>query len=757
MKRFPWWKGIKQRVIMFVLLISIVPLATLGLISINSAKVKLVDSIHMQNMNAAKAIADDISQFIVHTLKHVQMALDLQEDTLDDENIRKMVGYSLMKEIPEIEKIVFFDQNRLQTSAFSKREIIFHDEDVETVWDIDQEIVYDPVYFESDGRPILSVYVPVHSFAKGELAAILKLHINLRSFIQNATDADKNGYYYVIDQHGKLIGHEDFSQVLFDISVSQSESVQYILQKKDPLAIVPPFQYETYNQVEVLGAYALIPELQWGVIIEQPVKEALKPIYDLYKRFIFSTFVLIAVVVITSLYFGLRFTKPILELRKGAGVIAKGNLDFSIVRQGEGEIAELIDAFNHMTQELKYKTQDLLQEKQLLHTVVSGVGVGLALLKGDQSVIWTNQQLQIWLDGDQYGSLDQAIRLIDYGSNEQNRQNQEKDIQNQEKDGQNRENDGQSTTEYGRNQEQHNWENGKDDVIAVVIDDEKKYFRQQIFYLTQGNSEDPQYLKMIEDITDARSMEAMVIQADKLAAIGVLASGVAHEINNPLHIINLYTQEITEQLQNLLSDSQAVPAKSSSTPPLSETTRDALQGIIDDMLVIQQQVERTAQITRSLLNFSRQSEWQEQPLSINELLLDSVQLLHYPLKKAGIVVVTQLQEPLPLVIGSGVHMQQVFFNLIINAMDALPDGGEITIHSKYADGQIYIGISDNGTGIKGRDLDKIFDPFFTTKPSGKGTGLGLSICYGIITSMQGTIKVDSQAGTGTTFTITIPV
>jgi len=710
-----WLDKIKNRVILFSLIMTVIPLMLLGYINIQSTKDNLMQTIHEHNMSAAKIIADDLSLFIEHSIERLQLVIEaydsIVETTIDTQ---ELVIYSLMKDMPEIEKITLFNRQLEPISIVSKRDIV-NLSDAMFAAKIERNVTYDPIYYASDGRPILSINVPIWDQVTDAPLGIMKAHINLRSFIQNATDSDRGGYYYVIDSLGDLIGHQDFSEVLSNQSVKSSQAVQLILQGVSPYTVTEPLTYKTYNQTMVLGSYAFIPELQWGVIIEQPLQEALQPVNQLYLRFGMATIIVILIVASTSIFSVLRFTKPIEDLSKGATIIASGKLDHRIDSKANGEVAELIDSFNHMTAELRIKTADLVQEKQLLDKVVSGVGVGLALINDDCSLVWCNQQLYRWFQTEQQHDIEQYINIsID-----------------------------ECTTD--------------DFDYTIVINNEKMYLRQRVFLLEKHHPSDPKYLRMIEDITAKREMEAMVIQADKLAAVGLLASGVAHEINNPLHTINLYTEHVVTQLLELRD---RIPAGSE---------RERFEDIINDLNIVKKQVVRCSNITGSLLNFSRQKEMINEPVNINYLIQDTINLLSYSVNKANITINLELQKNLPYIECSAIHLQQVFFNLLQNSIDAIEMKGngakQITVTTNIADNVVESGagseavitFSDTGLGIEPNHLAKIFDPFFTTKEVGKGTGLGLSISYGIITQLQGTFQVASEVGNGTTFTIILPI
>ena len=243
-------------------------------------------------------------------------------------------------------------------------------------------------------------------------------------------------------------------------------------------------------------------------------------------------------------------------------------------------------------------------------------------------------------------------------------------------------------------------------------------------------------LVIMDDITERIELEVQLSQADKLSSIGLLAAGVAHEVNTPLAVISSYTQMLAKQLQ---SD----PQKASL---LEKITR---------------QTFRASEIVNNLLNFSRTTGTEFTEIDLNKVIKDTLALLEHPFKVAQVTVQPELDDDLPPVQGNAGRLQQVFLNLFLNAKDAMPGGGVLQVATLNGD-FISVRVSDTGTGIAQEHIDRIYDPFFTTKTAPKegqsrGTGLGLSVTYGIIQEHAGKIRVESRPGEGTTFTLDFPL
>jgi two-component system NtrC family sensor kinase len=248
---------------------------------------------------------------------------------------------------------------------------------------------------------------------------------------------------------------------------------------------------------------------------------------------------------------------------------------------------------------------------------------------------------------------------------------------------------------------------------------------------------------IVDDITDRINMETQLTQAEKLSSIGLLAAGVAHEVNTPLAVISSYAQMLGKQLRS--SD---------------EATHARLQPVLEK---ITQQTFRASEIVNGLLNFSRMGSVDFARVDINAMVRDTVLLLEHQMRSAGVAVVAELAEGLPEVAGNRGKLQQVLVNLVLNAKDALQEkgSGSVRLFTARTSKGVEIRVEDDGAGMSQEVLRKIYDPFFTTKSNPKeghrkGTGLGLAVTYGIVQEHGGTIEVSSTAGEGTVFRLELP-
>ncbi len=237
---------------------------------------------------------------------------------------------------------------------------------------------------------------------------------------------------------------------------------------------------------------------------------------------------------------------------------------------------------------------------------------------------------------------------------------------------------------------------------------------------------------LIEDITEQVRLEEQLQLSDKMASMGLLAAGVAHEVNTPLTGISSFTQMLREKTE-------------ADDPRISLLEK------------IESQTSRASKIVNGLLNLAKPGRTDTAgSVDVNNVIGEVAALLEHQLKTADIQVRCELPSTPAVVQGFEFKLQQVFLNLFLNAKDAMPTGGDLTVTLRVENRQVVVEVTDTGGGIASEELSRIYDPFFTTKAVGKGTGLGLSITYGVVKEHNGSIQCESEPGQGTRFTVTLP-
>jgi two-component system NtrC family sensor kinase len=242
-----------------------------------------------------------------------------------------------------------------------------------------------------------------------------------------------------------------------------------------------------------------------------------------------------------------------------------------------------------------------------------------------------------------------------------------------------------------------------------------------------------------EDVTARVEANRAIARAEKLAAVGRLAAGVVHEINNPLATISACAEALESRVREGAFD-----------------VSSEVEDLREYLGLIRSEAFRCKTITNGLLDFSRARAGEHMPVNVVDVIASAARLIAHQKRGPGIEIAIESAEDISPVLGDEGQLQQAVIALATNAIDAMPDGGRLTLAARNQDGKVIIEVGDTGVGIASENLTKIFDPFFTTKEVGRGTGLGLAVCYGIVTEHGGRLDVQSTVGVGTTFLISLP-
>ncbi len=398
----------------------------------------------------------------------------------------------------------------------------------------------------------------------------------------------------------------------------------------------------------------------------------------------------------------------------GLGRATDGSLlsseDLEILKTVSGYIAVAIENSRLYGQQ-KEHTEELALLKEFNESIVESVNVGLLAVDDDGRIIRCNSPFEQMMG---LGREETVGRLVEDIFDESFALNLENIL-------------GKSRwhlTEVRNAYKLHTYDKGGKSLILNVA----------IAPLRSVSNQQTGAIIVFENVSSRVKLEETLQQSEKLSSIGLLAAGVAHEVNTPLTGVSSYTQLLLGMI------------------PETDPKHALLQKM-------QRQTDRATNIVGNLLNFSRTGNSEQfGDIAINKLLNDTLQLLEPQLRKSNIKIIKDYADDAPPISGSGGKLQQVFTNLILNARDAMFDGGRITLRTYNEDGNgVAIEVTDDGEGIPAENLKKVFDPFFTTKGVGNGTGLGLAVSYGIIQEHNGTIEVHSSQGKGTTFRLLFPI
>ena len=397
----------------------------------------------------------------------------------------------------------------------------------------------------------------------------------------------------------------------------------------------------------------------------------------------------------------------------GLGRATDGSLlsseDLEILKTVSGYIAVAIENSRLYGQQKQY-TEELALLKEFNESIVESVNVGLLAVDEEGRIIRCNSPFELMMGLDREQTVGRLVEDIFDESFALNLEN----ILGKSR---------WHLTEIRNAYKLHTYDKGGRSLILNVA----------VAPLRSVSKQQTGAIIVLENVSSRVKLEETLQQSEKLSSIGLLAAGVAHEVNTPLTGVSSYTQMLLGMI------------------PETDPKHALLQKM-------QRQTDRASNIVGNLLNFSRTGSSEEfGDIQINKLLNDTLQLLEPQLRKSSIEIVKEYSDDLPMISGSGGKLQQVFTNLVLNARDAMFENGMVILRT-YAgnDDDIIVDVIDNGQGIPMANLKKIFDPFFTTKGVGNGTGLGLAVSYGIVQEHNGTIEAFSSDGEGTTFRLAFP-
>ncbi|AGA67885.1 histidine kinase,HAMP domain-containing protein,histidine kinase [Desulfitobacterium dichloroeliminans LMG P-21439] len=713
----PWWMRIRVHVLLFGVSMSILPVFFLGYLSFTSVKQHLEENIYEQNYQQITMLASEIEERYTNLENTLAQTTEVNARTLlgQDQSVRRIVLGTLMRTEPFIDEIKVANLDFTTIDQVARTETVpknFPSGEIEHQLKEEESIGSSPIFFFQDGRPAMYLTLklkdPLTHLPIGYLQAKIDLKkINSRV---ESTLLDPLEYIYLIDESGNLIGHTDFSLVVQKAKVNNASIQDFFEGQNDSFGS----RYKNIQGISVIGSFVSLDNLGWAIFIEQPSSEAFKTIHTLALQLIVIAVLIMVIVLILSIGFGLKLVDPIENVESRVReIISTGNLDNHLPIENWNEIGRLVQSFNQLLNYLDQKNLNLKEEKELLTTVVDGIGAGMILLNSERKIIWWNPKFTEWFGNE--------IINLSY----------EEVVTRASEDG--------AMYENGRN-------------VTLSSHGVTRHLRQMEYKLSPDNPENAAYLLLIEDVTQEVELEARMLKTDKMAAIGLLASGVAHEINNPLAIVAAHSEDLLDRLEE-------------KDPELTE------EEITEGYHVVLEQIAHCKKITSNLLGFARKNPTEEL-VDLKSATLKTLELLAYRARQNNVRLIDELEEDL-LVWGNENEWQQVVLNIVTNSLDVSDRDSIIEVRGyreieksnlntmddyDSTDGEkevIKIEIKDYGPGISARDQKSIFDPFFTTKSVGKGTGLGLFVCYEIIRKMHGTIEVKSVEGEGTLVTITL--
>ncbi len=664
------------------LIVVISALITLNVFFQQSLQMEMAEQFNKQQLLLSKSIADNITAYIhfmkeeVLSISHVMTRIDIKSegdfDWLTTEVLKQ-------KRIIKANIGILDDRGR----------IVFSEGGKDLLQSAAPEIIREAKNLNSNKTRIIEtasmVYIMSPVYKQDRLNEIVVLSIRIHNianhFVSNIKSGSR-GYAWMIDKSGTLLYHPTQPGMVggnlykadatcFKCHISFDLEKRIIERKiSDYGRYIAP----TGENKIIAFSSADIDNLSWIIAVSAPYSEvtgATKQSMKLYSYLIISIFVTTSIVSALLIVFNKK--------RIQAEEVAKRKQELErYAVELENKVSE--------------RTTELVSEKEKLNTIVSAIGGGIVLIDKKGTIQWANQMIKDMAGLDITGKSCEDV-CPDCSLSET----------------------------YTKS-------NIETMLVANLFGRKDKYFQITTAPVKGEDGEIHGYIRLIQDVTEMKKMEEQIIHSEKLASIGRLAAGIAHEIGNPLTSIFSFVQILREM-------------------ETEDFKKESLETIYFH-------INRISEILKQLSGFSKMPAGEMKKCHVNEVIETSINLIQYDKKAKNIAIIKELSPSLPEVVCDGNQLSQVFVNLTLNAIDAMPDIGTLTVRSMKKDGNVVIQFEDTGMGISKDDLTRIFDPFYTTKE--KGTGLGLAVSYDIIKKMKGTLSVESDLGKGSVFTIAIP-
>lgn len=507
-------------------------------------------------------------------------------------------------------------------------------------------------------------------------------------------------YVMIIDKDGNIIAHTDRRRIGQRVSLPKDFKV---LESKD---VMKRYDYTSESTFTISYPIFVVDQAVGYVILQHSLGQIEEKIKLIFKKGFWLAVLLGAIGVVLAASSAYRITQPIYQVMEGMEQIRREDYDFKInVKSGAEEFKTLAKAFNNMGAKLKYTIQKLDKERRQSEAIITSISDGLMIMDTDLKIRFFNKGAEKILGYNQEEAIEKKCTEI-FKSPQCLEENC-------------------AIFCSRKNGDAHN------ERISVVSKQGKNLvILKSTAQLIDSNGQVYGGVEVFKDITSLLAMENKLKESDRLASVGVLASGVAHEVNNPL--------------TGIIGLSGALLKRYKDDPILYE-----------DLTMIKEQGERCGRIIKNLLNLSMQAPEIVAPVEINPLLHGIVRIITRTTPDIKMSIVEDFDPKGPVVKGDETQIVQVFTNIIRNAIAATNGKGTLEITTKTIKSKVAIVFKDDGEGIAPVNITRVCDPFFTTKKMGEGMGLGLAVSYGIIRNHGGELKIESDFGKGAVFTVTL--
>ena len=791
----------RSKIILGTLITAIVPLCILLTVIISYLPPSLEELTREKTVNIAETLAAMVSASLQGEARAIEvLAADpqIQQATQTDqyEQIKKKLHQAFIHLGETYEGLFITDRNgivRMDAVGVQRHGFDLRDREYFQQAKKGLASISDPVFSKATGSPVVVICQPL--IIEGQFTGIVAAPLKIDYLMQQISNIKlgQSGSSFMLNSAGIVISHPQ-KETILNVNMTQIPGMEQLARAM--AGQETGAELFTLAGERRIAGFAPIAKTGWSVAVTQNRDEFLSPAGSIFRNILLFTPIALFVAIIIGIISARSTSQPVLELTKATRAIADGDWQQVPETGRKDELGEVAESFNRMATQLQGLFTALQESEKKYRDIFENAIEGIFQVTLDGRVLSANPALvkilgyeskddlinsitnigeQVYVDP---GIRDKMVSLLLEQGELVNAETRFK-----KKDGTTiwvsfssslvRNDAGEPFAVEGLLTDISERKKSEEEVLRLNEELEQRVI-ERTSQLETANTELRQITSQLETAyQELKAAQSRVLQQEKMASIGQLAAGVAHEINNPMGFIisNLnslqrYSDKIIsfmdvllDALEKMLPDHQAqyseliekVMAQKKSTK-LDYVIRD-LDDLIKESL---EGADRVRKIVQDLKSFSRLDAFEYQQANINAGLDSTINIIWNELKYKAKLVKEYGQ--LPDIMCNLGQLNQAFMNLLMNAAQAIEgQKGEIRIRTEHRDDAVRVTISDNGTGIPKNALDRIFDPFFTTKDVGEGTGLGLSIVYDIIKKHHGEIAVDSSLGQGTSFSITLPI
>jgi signal transduction histidine kinase len=775
----------RKYLLILVALLSVILIAN-GAINIYSSFQANKEALLRLQKQEAITASETIGRFIADVVRQIQLTTEVQPSLAADDSDSEV--YRLLRQVPAITDVSYLDSYGREQLRVSRLDldVIGSQADLSGKPTFLQAkskgIYFGPVYFREESEPYMTIAVAGSGAAGG--VTIAELNLKFIWEVVSRIRVGKAGYAYVIDPAGTLVAHPNISMVLRKTNLSSLPAVRGALANRaNPVQAETATIAESLDGRQVLTAYAIIPPLDWFVFVELPVTEAFAPLYDSIWRAGLLLVGALALAFLASLFLARKMAVPIQALRRGAARIGGGDLGQRISIKTGDELEALADQFNDMAARLQQsyagleklveeRTAELQRRGAVLRVTFDNMQHGVLMFDREQRLATWNRQIVELLDLPQSfltskSNFADFIRFLadrgEYGS-----ANTEAEVQRLV---------AAATQHHAFERIRPNGtvleirHNPLSEGGMVIIYTDITATKQRERELEAARDAAAEASRTMEEsYRELKAAQANLVHAEKMASLGQLTAGIAHEIKNPLNFVNNFagvSAELLNELRETLN-----PATEGMKAETRTEVENLFTTLTNNLYKIGEHGRRADGIVKSMLLHSRGDSGERQTANINALIEEALNLAYHGARAQDKDFNITLERDLDANLGPLELVPQditrVFLNLFGNGFYAAKkrqqDGNAgadykpvLRVTTRDLGNWVEARVRDNGVGVTPEVRARMFTPFFTTKPTGEGTGLGLSISYDIIVQEHGgTITVDSRLDEFTELIIRLP-